>query len=69
MMTSQNADTPLSPLFSLLAEDAGLHEIAARYRQDLYFAVQSAMQLRNALLALDDVAAEPWPPMRTRSAA
>ncbi|MFC4274528.1 hypothetical protein [Achromobacter aloeverae] len=68
MMTSQNAETPLAPLFSLLAEDAGLQEVATRYRQDLYVAVQSAMQLRNALLALDDVAAEPWPPMQTRTA-
>jgi hypothetical protein len=57
------------PLYVQLAQDAGLQEIVERYPADFHTAVESAMRLRNALPPLDDVAAEPWPPMRARSRA
>ena len=69
MMTLQDADPPIDLLFTLMAEDVGLQEIAAKYRADMIAAVESAKQLRNALFTLDDVTAEPWPPMQTRSPA
>ncbi|WP_459615646.1 hypothetical protein [Bordetella sp. 2513F-2] len=59
----------MNPLFLLLAQDAGLQEIATDFQEDLYAAVQSAVQLRNALFTLDDVTAEPWPPMQARGQA
>jgi len=66
-MASSGAASSLNPLYLLMARDAGLDEIVAAFEKDLLIAVQSAMQLRNALFTLDDVTAEPWPPMQARS--
>jgi len=66
-MASLGAASPINPLYLLMARDAGLDEIVSAFEQDLHSAIQSAMQLRNALFTLDDVKAEPWPPMQVRS--
>lgn len=67
-MASSGAASPINPLYLLMARDAGLDKIVDAFEQDLYIAVQAAMQLRNVLFTLDDVQAEPWPPMQARSA-
>ena len=53
---------------SALAHAAGLDKTAKQFPDDIAAAVQAAANARNAMPALDDVAAEPWPPMRMRSA-
>ena len=51
-----------------LAHAAGLGKAAKQFPDDVKVAVQSAANARSAMPALDDVVAEPWPPMRMRSA-
>ena len=51
-----------------LVRAAGLDETFKQFPDDIAAAVQAAANARNAMPALDDVAAEPWPPMRMRSA-
>ena len=53
---------------SALARAAGLDKAFKQFPDDIAAAVQAAANARNAMPALDDVAAEPWPPMRMRSA-
>ena len=53
---------------SALARAAGLDEAFKQFPDDIAAAVQAAANARNAMPALDDVAAEPWPPMRMRNA-
>ena len=51
-----------------LARAAGLDKAAKQFPDDVAVAVQTAAQARSAMPALDDIAAEPWPPMRMRGA-
>lgn len=48
------------------ARAVGLSKAAQQFPQDVAVAIKSAEQTRAALGELDDVAAEPWPPMRVR---
>ena len=50
-----------------LARAAGLGIAVKQFPQDVAFAIKTAQQTHDALGALDNVAAEPWPPMRVRS--
>ena len=60
---------PESKLDALtLARAAGLDKAVKQFPEDVAVAAQSAANARGAMPALDDVAAEPWPPMRMRSA-
>ena len=62
------ASTRSMPDAWALARTAGLHKAAKQFPDDVAVAVQTAAQARSAMPALDDVAAEPWPPMRMRGA-
>ena len=53
---------------SEMARVAGLDKAVKQFPADIVTAAQSAANARSAMPALDDVAAEPWPPMRMRSA-
>jgi len=50
-----------------LARAAGLDKTLKQFPNDVAAAVRAATNARNAMPALDDATAEPWPPMRTRS--
>ena len=50
-----------------LARAAGLDKALEQFPEDVATATQAAANAGNAMPALDDVAAEPWPPMRMRS--
>jgi hypothetical protein len=50
-----------------LALAAGLGNAVKQFPQDVEVAAMSAAQARGALGAQENVAAEPWPPMRVRS--
>ena len=50
------------------ARAAGLDKAVKRFPEDVAAAVLAAANARNAMPALDDVTAEPWPPMGMRSA-
>jgi hypothetical protein len=53
-----------------LIRQAGLDKAAMEFPEDVAVAIKTAAQARSGLVALapDNVAAEPWPPMRMRSA-
>jgi hypothetical protein len=51
-----------------LARAAGLGKAVKQFPDDVAVAAQSAASTRSAAGALDLAAAEPWPPMRVRSA-
>ena len=51
-----------------LARAAGLDKAVKQFPEDVAVAAQSAANARSAVPALDDVTAEPWPPMRMRGA-
>ena len=51
-----------------LAHAVGLGKAAKQFPDEIQAAVQAAVNARNAMPPLDDVVAEPWPPMRMRSA-
>ena len=51
-----------------LAREAGLDKAVKQFPADVDTAAHAAANARNAMPALDDVAAEPWPPMRVRKA-
>jgi hypothetical protein len=50
------------------AREAGLDRALKEFPEDVAIAMQTAAQARSALSAHENVAAEPWPPMRVRSA-
>ncbi|MBI1989219.1 MAG: hypothetical protein HYS65_05720 [Betaproteobacteria bacterium] len=50
-----------------LALKAGLEKAVNEFPDDVTAAAQAAAQARGFLLAPDDPAAEPWPPMRVRT--
>ena len=52
----------------MLARAAGLDKAVKQFPEDVVTAAHAAANARNAMPALDDVAAEPWPPMRMRRA-
>ena len=52
-----------------LACAAGLGKVVKQFPEDVAAAARSAVQARSALGVQENVAAEPWPPMRVRSAA
>jgi hypothetical protein len=54
------------PSASALARDAGLEEALNRFPADVAAAAHAAAQARGAMPDLDDVVAEPWPPMQIR---
>ena len=56
------------PDANALARAAGLDKAVRQFPQDVAIAAQSAASTRNAAGALDQFAAEPWPPMRVRDA-
>ena len=68
-MEKQNALEPELEARALVRQ-AGLEEAAMEFPEDVAVAMKTAAQARAALSALapDNVAAEPWPPMRMRSA-
>jgi len=51
-----------------LACAAGLGKAVKQFPEDVAAAARSAVQARSALGAQKNAAAEPWPPMRVRSA-
>ena len=51
-----------------LARVAGLDKAVKQFPADVVTAAHAAATARDAMPALDDVAAEPWPPMRVRNA-
>ena len=51
-----------------MARTAGLEKAANQFPDDVAVAAQAAANARGAMPALEDVAAEPWPPMRMRKA-
>lgn len=57
-----------APDANALARAAGLELAAERFPEDIAVAAQSAANARSSMPALDDPAAEPWPPMRVRNA-
>lgn len=51
-----------------LARAAGLDKAFKQFPQDVEIAAKTAQQTSAAIGEPDNVAAEPWPPMRVRSA-
>ena len=51
---------------SALAREAGLEKALDRFPADVAAAAHAAALARSAMPGLDDVVAEPWPPMRIR---
>jgi hypothetical protein len=49
-----------------LAREAGLEKAVNRFPADVAAAAQAAAHARSAMPDLDNVLAEPWPPMRMR---
>jgi hypothetical protein len=68
-MKKQNSLEPELEARALIRQ-AGLDQAAMQFPEDVAVAMKTAAQARGALSALapDNVAAEPWPPMRMRSA-
>jgi hypothetical protein len=52
-----------------VARAAGLEKAVAQFPEDVADAAQAAARARASCPALDDIAAEPWPPMRIRRGA
>jgi hypothetical protein len=65
-MSGKNARTP-APDANALARAAGLHKAVKQFPDDVAAAAHGAASAREALGVMDNVAAEPWPPMRVRS--
>jgi len=64
-MTSKDAPKlPLDPL--AVARAAGLDQAVDQFPGDVLAAAQSALRALKSCPAIDDAAAEPWPPMRIR---
>ncbi|MDB5808932.1 MAG: hypothetical protein JWN94_1054 [Betaproteobacteria bacterium] len=57
-----------APDVNALASAAGLNKAVTQFPQDVAAAAHAAASARAASGALDQVAAEPWPPMRVRDA-
>jgi hypothetical protein len=55
-----------APDVEALARAAGLDKAYKQFPDDIAAAVQGAAHARSALHAQENVAAEPWPPMRVR---
>lgn len=68
MAAKQGSESALNMDVRAIARTAGLDQAFEQFPEDVAAAVQAAANARNAMPALDDVAAEPWPPMRMRSA-
>jgi hypothetical protein len=49
------------------ARAVGLDKAVKQFPEDIAVAAQAAASARSAMPVLEDVAAEPWPPMRMRS--
>ena len=62
---SKDAGAPALDVFAM-ARAAGLDTAVKQFPQDVAAAAQSALADRAELPALDNFAAEPWPPMRIR---
>ena len=58
--------TVLKPDVDMLARAAGLDKALKQFPEDVALAAQSAASARSAAGELDQVAAEPWPPMQVR---
>lgn len=65
-MEEKNLPT-LSPYASALVRQAGLQRALAQFPEDVAIALQTAAQARSAISPPEDMATEPWPPMRMRS--
>jgi hypothetical protein len=65
MSDDKSAKPALEPL--AVARAAGLDQIVEQFPDDILAAAQAVAQDRADLPALDDLTAEPWPPMRIRS--
>ena len=65
MKTAKDADKPELDVFAM-ARAAGLDTAVKQFPQDVAAAAQYALEDRAELAALDNFAAEPWPPMRIR---
>jgi hypothetical protein len=59
-------NTAPQPDVNALALAAGLNKAVEKFPQDVELAAQAAASARNAAGELNLVAAEPWPPMRSR---
>jgi len=55
-----------APDVDTLARAAGLDKALKKFPEDVALAAQSAASARSAAGELDQVAAEPWPPMQVR---
>jgi hypothetical protein len=55
-----------APDVDTLARAAGLDKALKQFPEDVALAAQSAASARSAAGELDQVAAEPWPPMQVR---
>jgi hypothetical protein len=65
MTDNKIAKGVLDPL--AVARAAGLNQIVDQFPDDVLVAAQAVAQDRADLPTLDDLTAEPWPPMRIRS--
>ncbi|MBK5206881.1 MAG: hypothetical protein JJD98_16215 [Polaromonas sp.] len=68
-MEKQNVLEPELEARALIRQ-AGLGKAAMEFPEDVAVAMKTAAQARSGLVAFapDNVAAEPWPPMRMRNA-
>ena len=66
-MAVRKKQAPRTKLDALaLAREAGLERAVKQFPADVAAAAQAAVQARSAMPGLDNVGAEPWPPMRMR---
>jgi hypothetical protein len=66
IMVAKKTGAPAADAFAL-ARAAGLHKAVKQFPDDIVAAAHGAVSAREALGAQENVAAEPWPPMRVRS--
>ena len=68
-MAGKKSKTPQAELDAYaLAREAGLEIAVNQFPADVAAAAQAAANARSAMPGLDNVVAEPWPPMRIRNA-
>ncbi len=67
-MAGKKSKTPQAGLDAYaLAREAGLEIAVSQFPADVAAAAQAATHARKSMPDLDNVVAEPWPPMRIRN--
>ena len=64
-MSAKAKESELDPL--ALARSVGLEKAVHEFPDDVIASAQAAAHTRSALPAINNPAAEPWPPMRMRT--